>query len=95
MRGCSIHVTRHKRRKEVLDRLVRIEGHVHGLRKMVEEDKDCPEILIQVAAVRAALNKVSRIVLEDHVETCMKNAVKSGEAEQYITELKDALSKFL
>jgi len=62
---------------------------------MVEEEKKCPEILIQVAAVRAALNKVSRIVLEDHIETCMRDAVKSGETEEYITELKEALSKFI
>jgi DNA-binding FrmR family transcriptional regulator len=90
-----MHETQHKRRKEVLDRLARIEGHVHGLRKMVEEEKTCPEVLIQVAAVRAALNKVSRIILEDHIETCMKDAVKSGETEQYITDLKEALSKFI
>jgi len=90
-----VHQTQHKRRKEVLDRLSRIEGHVRGVRKMVEEDKDCPQILIQVAAIRAALNKVSRIVLEDHVETCMKDAVEAGEAEQYVAELKEALSKFL
>jgi CsoR family transcriptional regulator, copper-sensing transcriptional repressor len=93
--GCGMeHVAQHKRRKEVLDRLARIEGHVRGLRKMVEEDKDCPQILIQVAAIRAALNKVSCIVIEDHVETCMQEAVKSGESEQYITELKEALSKY-
>ena len=89
------HITQHKRRKEVLDRLSRIEGHVHGLRKMVEEDKDCPQVLIQIAAIRAALNKVSCIVLEDHMETCMQEAVKSGESGQYIAELKDALSKYL
>ena len=90
-----MHETQHRRRKEVLDRLARIEGHVHGVRKMIEEDKTCPDILIQVAAVRAALNKVSRIVLEDHIENCMKDAVKSGETEQYMTELKEALSKFI
>jgi len=84
----------HKRRKEVLDRLSRIEGHVRGLRKMVEDDKTCPEMLIQVAAVRAALNKVSQIVLEDHIETCMKEAVKAEETDRYIAELKEALSRF-
>ena len=62
---------------------------------MVEEDKDCPQILIQVAAIRAALNKVSRIFLEDHVGTLMKDAVEAGEAEKYVAELKEALSKFL
>ncbi|HYA77546.1 MAG TPA: metal-sensitive transcriptional regulator [Verrucomicrobiae bacterium] len=90
-----MHKAEHKRRKEVLDRLARIEGHVHGLKKMVNEDKTCPEILLQVAAIRAALNKVSRIVLEDHMETCMKEAVSSGDTEQHIEELKEALSKLI
>jgi DNA-binding FrmR family transcriptional regulator len=90
-----MHTTEHKKRKEVLDRLARIEGHVHGLRKMVAEDKSCPEILLQVAAIRAALNKVSRIVLEDHMETCMKEAAASGDSEQHLEELKDALSKLI
>ena len=89
-----MHV-QHKRRKEVSDRLARIEGHVRGLRKMVEEEKTCPEILLQVIAIRAALNKVSRIVLEDHVETCLKDAAASGETEQHLEELKEALSKLI
>ncbi len=90
-----MHNTQHKRRKEVLDRLARIEGHVHGLRKMVAEDKSCPDILIQVAAIRAALNKVAHIVLEDHMETCMKEAASSGETEQHLEELKEALSRLI
>jgi len=87
--------TQHKKRKEVTDRLARIEGHVRGLKKMVEENKPCPEILIQIAAIRAALNKVSRIIIEDHVETCMKEAAASGESAQYLEELKEALSKLI
>jgi DNA-binding FrmR family transcriptional regulator len=62
---------------------------------MVEEQKECPQILIQFAAVREALNKTARIVFEDHLETCLKQAVKSGETEQYLTDLKQALSRFL
>ncbi|MDR0492512.1 MAG: metal-sensitive transcriptional regulator [Nitrososphaerota archaeon] len=89
-----MHV-QHKRRKEVSDRLARIEGHVRGLKKMVEEDKTCPEILLQIIAIRAALGKVSRIILEDHIETCLKQAANSGETEQTLQELKDALSKLL
>jgi DNA-binding FrmR family transcriptional regulator len=87
--------TGHKKRKDVLDRLARIEGHVRGLRKMVEEDKECPQILIQVAAVRAALGKVSRLILEDHIETCMKDAAASGDTERYVADLKEALSKYI
>lgn len=87
--------TAHKRRKEVLNRLSRIEGHVRGLKKMVEEDKDCPELLIQVAAIRAALNQVGRILLEDHMETCVIEAAKEGTGDQSVESLKDALSKFI
>jgi DNA-binding FrmR family transcriptional regulator len=92
--GYIMHV-QHKRRKEVSDRLARIEGHIHGLRKMVSENKTCPEILLQVVAIRAALNKVARIVLEDHVETCLKEVATSGETEQHLEELKEALSKLV
>jgi DNA-binding FrmR family transcriptional regulator len=84
----------HRRRKEIVDRLSRIEGHVRGLRKMVEEDKSCPDVLIQAAAVRAAIDKVARIILEDHIETCMKEAVKAEKTDEYIAELKEALSRF-
>jgi DNA-binding FrmR family transcriptional regulator len=84
----------HKQRKDVLDRLARIEGHVRGVRRMVEEDKDCPELLIQVAAVRAALNQVGRIMLEDHMETCVLEAAKEGKSEKAIAELREALIKF-
>lgn len=86
--------TPHKRRKQVLDRLSRIEGHVRGVRKMVEEDKDCPDILIQVAAVRAALNQVGLILLEDHMETCIIEATKQGTQGKAVENLKAALAKF-
>ena len=83
----------HKSRKEVEERLSKIEGHVHGIRKMVEENRGCPDLLIQIAAVRSALDKVALIVLEDHMETCLVDAVKSGKAEGSISELREALSR--
>lgn len=89
------HKATHKRHKEVLDRLSRIEGHVRGLRKMVEDDKDCPDVLIQVAAVRAALNQVGLILLEDHIENCVLEAAKEGSGEQAVENLKNALTKFI
>ena len=88
-----VHV--HKRRKDVSDRLARIEGHVHGVKNMVETDKSCPDILLQIVAIRAALHKVSKLIIEDHVETCLKEAAASGETEQYFEELKETLSKLI
>ncbi len=91
----SMSETQHKKRKEIINRLSRIEGHVRGLRKMVEEDKDCPDLLVQVAAIRAALNQVGRVLLEDHMETCLMEAAKEGQNEKALSDLKEALVKFI
>jgi DNA-binding FrmR family transcriptional regulator len=78
----------------VINRLARIKGHVGGVKRMVEEDKECPAILLQIAAVRAALDKVSQIILEDHIETCVVNAVREGKEAEAIRELKEAIARF-
>ena len=85
----------HMKREDVIKRLAKIEGHLRGVRRMVEEDKSCPEVLLQLAAVRAALDKVSRMVFEDHVETCVSKAIKEGTGESAVAELKEALARFL
>lgn len=85
----------HKKREDVVKRLARIEGHLRGVKRMVEEDKSCPEVLLQLAAVRAALDKVGRMVFEDHVETCVSKAIKEGTGESAVAELKEALARFL
>jgi len=81
--------------KDVLDRLSKAEGHIRGIRKMVEEDRSCPDVLLQIAAVKAALDKVGRIVLEDHMESCLMDAVRDGDVEAKLAELKEALAKLL
>jgi DNA-binding FrmR family transcriptional regulator len=88
-------MTVHKQRKNVRDRLVRAEGHLHGIIKMIDEEKECPDILIQIAAVRAALEKAGAIILEGHLEHCLIEAVKSGDIEPQLDELKAALQKLL
>jgi len=85
----------HKRSEEVDKRLARIEGHVRGLRRMLGENKDCPDLLVQIVAVRSALDQVGRILLEDHMETCVVEAVRKGTGEKAIADLKDALAKFI
>jgi DNA-binding FrmR family transcriptional regulator len=87
--------TVHKQRKHVRDRLVRAEGHVRGIIKMIDEEKECPDILIQIGAVKAALEKAGIILLEDHIEHCLIDAVKSGDIEPQLNELKTALRKLL
>ena len=95
-RGDRIEMVQvHRRRKEIRNRLTRAEGHIRGIIKMIDEDRSCPDLLLQIAAVRAALNKVGVIVLEDHLESCLTEAVKAGEIEPQLMELKEALAKYL
>jgi DNA-binding FrmR family transcriptional regulator len=91
--GMTLRV--HKKSEEVLKRLARVEGHVRGIAKMVEEDRECPAILLQIAAIQAALNKVSQIVLEDHIETCVAKAIREGQGEEAVQELREAVARLL
>ncbi len=88
-------MTVHKKSQEVATRLAKAEGHIRGIIKMVQEDRDCPAILLQIAAVRSALDKVSQIILEDHIETCVSKAIKEGRGEESIQELKEAIARLL
>jgi len=85
----------HAHKKSVLGRLARIEGHVRAVRRMVEQDVTCPEILIQIAAVRSALNAAGRLILEDHVRGCLIDAAQEGEFEVVFRDLKNSLDKFI
>ena len=85
----------HEQRQNVLNRLARIEGHLRAVRRMVESDTPCPEILIQIAAIRSALNGAGRVILEDHVKSCLVDAVDSGDFNVAFVDLKNSLDKFI
>ncbi len=94
---CGCHKTKVRTEKEyksMINRLNRVEGQVRGIRKMVENNAYCPDILIQVAAVSAALNSFSRILLEDHIKTCVTRDIKEGK-EETVEELVDTLKKMM
>jgi CsoR family transcriptional regulator, copper-sensing transcriptional repressor len=81
--------------KEMIKRLRRIEGQVKGIQKMVEEDKNCGDILIQVAAVRAAINKVGGLILENYAMSCINNIVSSNDKEKEIDILNSTIQNFM
>jgi CsoR family transcriptional regulator, copper-sensing transcriptional repressor len=85
----------HPQRESVLKRLARIEGHVRAVKRMVEEDTACPDVLVQIAAVRAALNGVGRLILEDHMQGCMIKAAQDGDFEDAFRDLKKSLDQFI
>ena len=84
-------------RKQVLGRLRRIAGQVAGIERMVEEDRYCVDVLLQIAAAEAALDRVGHLVLASHVDTCVSSALESGtvrERKKKMTELLDVFSRF-
>ena len=81
-------------RHPMITRMARIEGHMHAVREMLAEDRPCGEVLIQLAAVKAALNQVARLVFEDHLNSCVRNAAAAGEVGAEIENLKAALSGY-
>ena len=74
-------------KKQILNRLASIEGHLKGIRKMVEEDQYCVDILRQTYAVRKAIEKLEAIILEDHLHTCVPEGITGGREEAVIEEL--------
>lgn len=85
---------RHTETKNVLNRISRASGHLEAIKKMVEEERDCGEILIQLAAVRSAINSIGKIVLADHMEHCIAEAVEHGDHDA-LDRFNDAIAKFL
>lgn len=84
-------------KKRLVSRLRRIEGQIRGLQRMVEEERYCPEILTQVAAVQASLRSAAEVLLQDHLRHCVTEALRSGDAadaESMYAELTDLFKKY-
>jgi DNA-binding FrmR family transcriptional regulator len=80
-------------RDQVLRRLARMEGQVRGVARMIERDETCVDVLQQTAALRAAIDSVSMLLMEDHVSECVSSAVKSGEADALTDEVMDVVRR--
>lgn len=94
---CCSHKTKERTEKEykdLLNRLSRIEGQVRGIRKMVETDCYCADILVQVSAVNAALNSFNKVLLANHIRTCVAEDIREGKDET-IDELVTVLQKLM
>lgn len=88
-------IVRHAKTTSVINRLSRIEGHVRAIKRMIERDAPCPEVLVQLAAVGSAVQKTARVVLEDHIESCLTQAVTDGTAASELRSLKEALDRYI
>lgn len=88
------HTHSHTQTKAVLNRLSRAIGHLESVKRMVEDGRDCTEVLVQLAAVRSALNNTAKVILKDHIEHCLADAVETGD-QQSIEDLNTAIEKFM
>ena len=84
----------HEHTNEVLHRLSRAIGHLEAVKRMVEEGRDCSQVLIQLSAVKSALNNTGKLILKDHLNHCVVEAVESGDQEA-IQALNDAIDQFV
>ena len=88
------HAHAHTQTKSVLNRLSRAQGHLESVRKMMERGEDCSEVLLQLSAVISALNSTGRVILKDHIEHCIVDAVEEHDT-QAIDQLNAAIDRFM
>lgn len=84
----------HTHTREVVNRLARAIGHLQKVKQMVEDGEDCSQVLVQLAAVKSALNSTGKVILKDHLEHCIVHAVEDGDTEM-LTEPSDAIDRFV
>lgn len=92
----TVHVHHHdaESTKAILNRMSRAIGHMESIKNMIADDRDCSEVLIQIAAVRSAINNIGKIILEDHINHCVVDAIETGDA-QVLQDLEEAIDKFV
>ena len=88
------HTHTHQNTKAVLNRLSRAIGHLESIKRMVEDGRDCSEVLIQLSAVKSAINNTGKVILQYHIEHCIVDAVKSGDTKE-LDALNKAIEQFI
>ena len=84
----------HEETKRVVNRIARAAGHLQAIGKMVEEGRDCAAVLVQLAAVRSAVNGIGKLIINDHLSHCISDAVENGDQEA-LRRFTDAMNTYL
>lgn len=92
-----MHKHTHEKNQKIINRMAKIIGHTKSIKAMIEDGRDCTEVLIQIAAVQSALNSVGKILLHEHIDHCVISAINSDEhdKEEILQELSSAIDKFI
>ena len=86
---CEVH-----NNKDVIKRLNRLQGQIGGIKSMIEDNRTCEEVLVQISAVNSALHKVAQMVLEDHLGHCVVQGIATGQRDEVIDELKKSVEQY-
>jgi len=92
--GAHGHGHVHSNKKAVHDRLAKACGHLESVIRMIDDDRDCAEVLVQLAAVRSAINNAGKVLLQDHITECITEAIRNDD-QQMIKELNKAIERFM
>jgi len=88
-------MSEHKEARRVAARLARAAGHVKAIQRMVEQGRPCSDVLVQMAAVRSALDRAAKVLLADHMEHCILDSSRAGDPRKLLAELHKALERFI
>ncbi len=88
------HIHVHENKRTIVNRLSRALGHLEKVKQMVDDDVDCSEVLVQLAAVRSAIDNAGKVILKDHLRHCIVDAVKEGD-EKSVDDVCNAIDKFM
>ncbi|MEA4895298.1 MAG: metal-sensing transcriptional repressor [Oscillospiraceae bacterium] len=92
--GYAAHPHVHTNKKAVHDRLSKAKGHLESVIRMIDDDRDCAEVLVQLAAVRSAINNAGKVLLQDHISECITEAVANNDTQKII-DLNKAIEQFM
>ena len=91
---CENHAHPHADTQRIVNRIARAAGHLQAIGQMVEEGRDCSEVLIQLAAVRSAVNSIGKLIINDHLAHCITDALEHGDTDA-LQRFSDAMDKYL
>jgi len=89
------HVHSEESLRRIVNRLSRLEGQIRGIKTMVQDDRPCPEVLIQISAVKGGLDRLARVILDEHISDCITRAADEGNIEAELSALKSVLDRFI
>jgi DNA-binding FrmR family transcriptional regulator len=93
--GGDVLDNREVSKEDILNRMKKIEGQAKGIQKMIEEDKCCGDIMVQISAIRSAINRVGGLIMDRYIKECLRESIKSGKEDEKVEEIIETIVKYV